>query len=409
MILVNSDIIVVGAGPAGSFSALQGAKLGGQVTVYEENGKVGTPSHGTGHISLAGIKRFDLRLPKSVFENMIRSAIFYSPSGYRFSVRFASPVTCVVNRELFDQHLCNMALKAGAQILNNSYVKSLLIKKSAVKGVIVKRRKKIKKLASKVVIDAEGVSSTLLKRAGLPSLNRSSIVNGVHAEVDRIDDTDNDTVEVFLSRNFASGFFAWIVPRCDGTAKVGLGTERGNPYDCLQHFVYHNPIVRKRFKHSHLTRIIYHPISLGGPIFKTFYDGLLIVGDAASHVKPTTGGGIIMGLTSAKFAGETAAQAVLHKDSSANFLSEYERQWKKKMGFDMMVMKRLRLMLNGFSNKQFDQLITLCARLKLDETLKEVRDVDFQGTSLIHVAKSPRMLVTALYFFIFGLRSMLSN
>ncbi len=63
-------------------------------------------------------------------------------------------------------------------------------------------------------------------------------------------------------------------------------------------------------------------------------------------------------------------------------------------------MERLRLMLNSLSDKQFDQLITLCTRLGLNEALKDVKDVDFQGTSLIRTAKSPRILATALYFLI---------
>jgi digeranylgeranylglycerophospholipid reductase len=398
VILVSADVIVAGAGPAGSFSALQAAKLGAQVIICEEHDKVGVPTHCTGHISLAGIKRFNLCLPKNVFENNIKSTTFHSPSGYRFSVRFSSSVTCVVNRELFDQHLSNMALKAGVEILNNTYVKSFLIKRGAVRGIVVKGKKIPQKLVSKVVINAEGVSSNLLKRAGLPSLNRRMVVSGVQAEVDRIDNIDNDTVEVFLSHRFAPGFFAWIVPRRDGTAKVGLGTEKGNPRDCLRHFIRHNPIARQRLKRSHVTSLVHHPILLGGPISRTFHDGLLIVGDAASHVKPTTGGGIIMGLTCAKIAGKVAAYAARYRDSSANFLSEYGRRWKKEIGFDMIAMKRLRLMLNGFSDKQLDQFIALCTRLRLDESLKNMRDIDFQGTSLVHMAKNPRILATALYF-----------
>jgi len=400
VILVSSDVIVVGAGPTGSFSAFEAAKLGVRVVICEEHNKVGVPSHCTGHISLAGIRRFDLHLPKNVFENEIKSAIFYSPSGYDFSVRFASPVTCVINRKLFDQYLFHMALKAGAEFLKSTYVDSLLMEKGSVKGVVVKRKKRTERLVSKVVIDAEGVTSNLLKRAGLPSLNRRMVVNGVQAEVDKINNIDNGTVEVFLSSRFAPGFFAWIAPRRDGTAKVGLGTEKGNPHDCLRHFIRHNSIARQRLKRSHVTNLVYHPISLGGPIPKTFHDGLLIVGDAASHVKSTTGGGVIMGLTCAKIAGKAAAYAVKYKDSSANFLSEYERRWKKKIGFDMMVMKRLRIMLSGLSDKQLDQFVALCTRLRLDENLKEVTDVDFQGTSLIRIAKSPRIIATALYFLV---------
>lgn len=409
MTQVNSDVIVVGAGPTGSFSALQAAKLGAQVTICEEHREVGVPSHCTGHISLSGIRRLNLHLPAKLFENEIKSATVYSPSGYRFRVRFAAPITCVVNRALFDQHLANMAGKAGATILSNTHVNSLLVENDCVKGVVVKGRRRVEKLTSKVVIDAEGVSSTLLKRAGLHSPDRRMMVNGVQAEVDRVDGIDDDGVEVLLGRSFAPGFFAWIVPRRDGTAKVGLGTAEGNPRDCLRRFVHHSPIVSQRLKRSRIESVVYHPIPLGGPVPRSFHNGLLVVGDAASHVKPTTGGGVVMGLTCAKIAGKAAAYAVRHKNSSAYFLSEYERHWKEKIGFDMMAMKRLRLMLNGFSDRQFDQLIALCDRLGLNESLKDVGDVDFQGTSLIRIAKSPRVLTAGLYFLKLGLHSLIMS
>jgi len=398
VIFVSTDIVVVGGGPTGSFSALQAAKLGAHVTICEEHNKVGVPSHCTGHISLAGIRRFPVNLPKKIFENEIKSTIFYSPSGYRFSVRFSSPITCVVNRKLFDQYLSNIASKVGVKIFSDTHVGSLLFERGFVRGVVVRRKKKAEKLLSKIVIDAEGVSSNILKRANLPSLDRCMVVNGVQAEVDKIDGVENDMVEVFLSRRFAMGFFAWIVPRRDGSAKVGLATATGNPRDCLYYFSRRSPIAHQRFKRSHFTSLVYHPIPLGGPIPKTFHDGLLVVGDAASQVKPTTGGGIIMGLTCAEIAGKVAAHAVRYNDASANFLSEYESQWKKKIGFDMMVMKRLRHLLNGLSDRKLDRLIALCKRLRVDEDLEKVRDVDFQGASLIRTARSPRFLATALYF-----------
>lgn len=395
---MNTDITVVGAGPTGSFSAFQAAKMGAKVTICEEHGKVGVPSHCTGHISLGGLKRFGLGLPKNIFENQIRSAIFYSPSGYQFSVRFASPVTCVITRELFDRYLLEMALKAGANISYNTRVDFLVVEKGSVKGALVKRKGKTEKLVSSVVIDAEGVPCSLLKRAGLPSPYRRMVVNAVQADVDKVHGMESDAVEVFLSNNFASGLFAWIVPRRDGTAKVGLGTARGNAHDCLRRFVRHNPVARQRFEQSNMTSVVYHPISLGGPTSRTFFDGLLVVGDAASHVKPTTGGGIIMGLTCAKIAGEVATNAVRYGNPSASFLSEYERRWRRRIGFNMMAMKRLRLMLNNLSDSQIDRLVSLCSRWRLDEDLTRVRDVDFQGTSLIQIAKSPKVLATALYF-----------
>jgi len=224
------------------------------------------------------------------------------------------------------------------------------------------------------------------------------VVNGVQAETDRADGIEDDTVEIFLGSAYAPGFFAWIVPKSDGTAKVGLGTARGNPRDYLRHFVRHHPVASQRLRQSQTTSLVYHPIPLGGPVSRTFYNGLLVVGDAASHVKPTTGGGIVMGLTCASIAGQAAAYAVCNKDSSTFFLSEYERRWKREVSFDMMVMKRLRLMLNSFTDKQLDRLVALCSRLRLDESFNSFRDIDFQGTSLVRMIRSPRFLATALYF-----------
>ncbi len=397
VILLNNDVIVVGAGPTGSFSALQAAKLGVQVTVCEEHSEIGLPSHCTGHISLTGLKRLNLNLPESVFENTISSVIFHSPSGYEFSVDYDFPVTCVVNRMLFDQYLSGRASEAGVKFLKNTSVDSFLVEKGSIKGVSVTREKKVQKLRSKVVINAEGVTSNLLKRAGLSSPNRQMIVNGIQAEVDSINGISEGTVEVFLNQNFASGLYAWIVPRRDSTAKVGLATAQGNVRDCLSKFIRHDPIAKEKLKHSSIMNITYHPITLGGPISPTFSDGLLIVGDAASQVKSTTGGGIITGLLCAEIAGKTAAQAVHSEVFSSSALSRYESQWRKRIGFDMMVMKYLRIMLNSFSNKQLDKIIAFCSRSELDYVLKEIKDVDLQGTSLRYVAKNPRFLAIALY------------
>lgn len=403
MSLPSTDVVVVGGGPAGSFAALQVAKLGLRVTICEEHERVGVPSHCTGHMSLAGLNRLNLGLPRKVFENQIQSAVFYSPSGYSFSIRFASPVTCVINRALVDEYLASLASDAGAELLFNAYAQSLLIRRNSFVGVVVRHRQQTAEVQSKVVIDAEGASPRLLRHAGLPSPQRSMTINAMQARADKISGGIDDAVEVFLSNTCAPGFFAWIVPKQDGTAKVGLGTARGNPRDCFRQFIKHNPIAYQRLRKSRITDFTYHPIPLGGPIRKTVHDGLLVVGDAAAHVKPTTGGGVIMGLTCAKIAGSVAALAVQHNDTSARFLSQYERQWKREIWFDMRMMKRLRYALNHLSDRQLDQLIGLCSRLDVGKSLTTVHDVDFQGTSLLYMDKSPRMLATALYLLLASL------
>jgi digeranylgeranylglycerophospholipid reductase len=397
--IVDSDLLIIGGGPAGSSSAFQAAKNKTSTIILEEHKEIGVPCHCTGHISETGLRSLKLDLPQNVFENKIKAATFYSPSGRRFTVNFPHPVTCVVDRRVFDQHLLKKALDAGAQHMNGSCVYSLLIDKGYVKGVKVRQNNRIKEFKSKIVIDAEGVFSSVIRRAGIPALNPRLLVQGVQAEANNLKEVQDDTVEIYLGHSFAPGFFAWIVPKRDGTAKVGLAAEKGkNPRECFHHFTHHHPIASEKFKRSTIKNPIYHPIPLGGPIPRTYYNGLLITGDAASQVKPTTGGGLVMGITCAKLAGEVAAEAIQSQDYSERFLSIYESRWREKIGFDIQAMKFLRILINMLPDKRLDRLIATCTQVKLDETLKEVKDIDFQGTSLIRLARNPRALATALYF-----------
>jgi len=390
----KTDIAVVGGGPCGSFSALTAAKLGADVVVFEEHKEIGVPSHCAGHISLSGLKQLGVSLPQKIFENEIKGAIFYSPSGREFRVRFASPVTCVLNRALFDKHLTELAEKAGVKYHLGARVDSLVWENGFVRGVSVKGDN----IQSNVVIDSEGCSSVLLKKSGLATLDKCMVVNGVEGEIDRISNVDQDTVEVYVGKKYAPGLFAWIIPRRDGSAKMGLATKTGNPRKYLEYFVNHNPKAIEKLKQSKFVNVSYHPITLGGPLAKTYYNGLLIVGDSASQVKPTTGGGIVMGLNCAKIAGETAYQAMKHENYSEDFLSLYQQKWHKAIGFDMTVMRLVRLMLNRLSDDELDRLISLCSELHMDETLQKVKDIDFQGKALLPAFKSPNIWTVALYF-----------
>lgn len=402
---VEADIVVVGGGPCGSFSALTATKLGADVVVCEEHGEIGVPAHCSGHVSLRGLERLGLRLPKEIIENEVKGAVFYSPFGKEFRVKCTSPVSLVVNREAFDKHLSDLAMKAGVQYLLKSRVESFLLDSGFITGVKVRRRGVKETLGSHVVIDAEGCSSVLLKRTGLVPVDRSMVVNAVQAEVDLVCEVSVDTVEVYLGRRFAPGFFAWIIPKRDSSAKVGLATSRGNPLAYLRRFMRDHPIASKKLSKSKITRLTFHPIPLGGPIPKTYSNGLLIVGDAASHVKPTTGGGIIFGLLCSKVAGEVAYQAVKYQNYSENFLLRCQSLWKEAIGFDMMVMRQARKLLNRLTDKKIDKIIKICVKLGVDKILEGVKDLDFQGSLLTRLILHPATSIAGLYFLLSSLTS----
>ena len=393
------DILVVGGGPCGSYSAYTAAKLGAKVQVCEEHEEIGTPKHCAGHLNISSLRRLGVNIPHNAIENEIRGAVFTSPSGKQFKLRCNAPVTYVVNRELFDKHLAELATKAGVQYRFKSKVQSLLSDSGSIKGVIIKGEgKKIETLKANIVVDAEGCSSKLLMNTGLYGLKGFMMVKGVQAEVDFVENVEEDMVEVYLGNNIAPGFFAWIIPRKDGSAKIGLATQSGDPRKYLRRLMEIHPIASKKLKKSRTLYTSFHPIPLNGVIPKTFSDGFLVVGDAASQVKPTTGGCVIFGLSCAKIAGQVAYEALKMKDFSEAILSRYESRCKQLIGFDLTAMLKIRRMLNSLSDSRLDRMINLCKKLSVDSVLEKVGDLDFQGRSLISMIKYPATMAVISYF-----------
>jgi digeranylgeranylglycerophospholipid reductase len=395
----TADIIVVGGGPVGSFTALKLAKLGAKVTVFEEHEAIGSPSHCAGHLSIRSLRDLGLYpLPGEIVENTFSQANFYSPAGSKFSVHLAKPVTCSVNRAAFDKHIADKAEAVGACYCLNSRVQSPLMENDAVKGVTVKQEDKTERFTAKIVVDAEGISSRILRQTGLAGLNGERLVYGVEAEVDNVKDVNPDAVEVFLGKTFAPGFYAWLMPRLDGTAKVGLATKTGTPKEFLQRLMLKHPVASKQLNKAKITRMAFHPITLGGPISKSYKNGFLAVGDVASQVKPTTGGGVVFGLTCARIAAEVADEAVRRNDVSSNFLQMYQKRCAETVGFDFSVMLRIRRFLDSLSDGKLDEVLRFCARIGLDKTLENVEEIDFQGQLFLKILTKPAMFAALAYF-----------
>jgi digeranylgeranylglycerophospholipid reductase len=393
------DAIVVGGGPVGSFAALNLAKLGAKVTVFEEHEAIGIPSHCAGHLSIRSLRNLGVYpLPGKIVENTFSQANFYSPTGFKFSVHLAKPVTCSVNRAAFDKHIAYKAEAAGARYCLNSRVQSLLMEEGLVKGVNVKHGDEEESVPAKIVVDAEGIASRLLRQTGLARLNGERLVHAVEAEVENVKDVKLDAVEVFLGKKYAAGFYAWLMPRLDGTAKVGLATNKGNPKEFLQRLMLKHPVASKQLSNAKITRMAFHPITLGGPISKAYSNGFLAVGDAASQVKPTTGGGVVFGLTCARIAAEVADEAVRRNDVSSSFLALYQKRCTDALSFDFGVMLRVRRFLDSLSDEKVDEVLRFCVRIGLDKTLGNVDEIDFQGQLLLKVLTKPAMFAALAYF-----------
>jgi digeranylgeranylglycerophospholipid reductase len=394
------EAVIIGGGPVGSYAALNLAKLGVKVTVFEEHSEIGLPSHCAGHLSIRSLRSMGLYpLPNGIVENTFDTANFYSPTGTKFSLHLSQPVTTTLNRALFDQYLAKRGKAAGAQFILNARVQSLIKADGFVKGIKVQRNgQKEEEVHSKITLDAEGISSRLLRKADLNALKPKGLIYAVEAEIENVKDTELNAVEVYFGKSYAPGFYGWLIPKLDGTAKVGLATNYGNPNEFLRRLMSKHPVASKQLGGAKITKISYHAITLSGPIEKTYANGFLAVGDCASQVKPTTGGGVIFGLTCAKIAAQSAQEALEKDDVSSDFLQIYQKRCANLLHFDFSVMLRLRRFLDSLSDQKVDEMLRFCGKLGVDKALSDVDEIDFQGKLMLQVLGKPAMLAAMAYF-----------
>lgn len=395
------DVIVVGGGPVGSFAALILSKLGKKVTVFEEHKQIGSPDHCAGHLSITSLRGLGLYpLPRNIVENEFSQANFYSYDGFSFPVKLSKPVTCAVNRELFDKYIFAKAKDSGACFYLNSRVQSLVMEAGFVRGVKVRCDGSEKIFRSKIVFDAEGISSRLLKQTTLIPLNPKKLVYAVNAEVENVENLRSAGVHVYFGKAYAPGFYAWLIPRTDGTAKVGLATNSGNPNNFLHRLMIDHPIASQYLSQARVKNKQFHSIPLGGPIPKLYINGFMALGDVASQVKPTTGGGVVFGLRSSIIAAHVASLAINNGKLSENFLKLYQNRYMKTFGFDFRVMLRIRTYLNSLPDKKFSKILRFCKKIGLNKSLRSIDEIDLQGRTLFKTIIKPTVSVALFYLLI---------
>jgi len=391
------DVAVVGCGVAGATAALTLAQRGVSVAVFEEHAHVGIPSHCSGHVGILAFKRFSPQISHSIVENEILGATLQAPNGKTLTLHRPQPVTWVLNRTGFDQHLASLAQKAGAQVQLNARVIGCRRGNGGRISLEVNDGSE-RQISCKVLIDASGCGASVSRYAGLTKLGGGILVNSAQFSVDDPSDVDEDFVEVYFGQKFAPGFFGWIIPRRDGTAKVGIAAgARANVRQCFDQFTHKHPTVSTKLRHAKPTSApMFHPIPVGGALNRTYADNVMTVGDAASQVKPTTGGGIVFGLCCGRIAGDTAADAVREGDFSANRLRGYEDSWRSLIGFDLRAMSYLRRLLYRLPDRNLNHIFGIANELGVDEILNRTPDIDFQGRTLLALARDPRLFITLL-------------
>ena len=405
----SADIAIVGCGVSGASAAIAAAQRGLSVSIFEEHEQVGEPSHCSGHVGILAFKQFAPDMPTRIIENEIKGAVLHPPNGRPLTLYRPKPVTWVLNRAEFDKHLASLAIESGASLRLGSRVESF---ERSGGGVRLKAGgQNAGDFSCKMLIDASGCRASISKYVGLAKPGRGMLVNSAQFNVENLTDVDEDFVEVYFGQGFAPGFFGWIIPRRDGSAKVGIAAGgRANVRECFERFIHRHRVVSVKLKHAKPTTApMYHPIPVGGAGSRTYADNILAVGDAASQVKPTTGGGIVFGLACGRIAGETSAGAVEEGDVSASNLRTYENAWRRLIGLDLTAMSWLRRLLYRLPDQQLNRIFRISAELRADDVLNRTADIDFQGRTLLSLARDPRLFITLVSASVLSVPSLLGT
>ncbi|EKF84726.1 NAD(P)/FAD-dependent oxidoreductase [Methanobacterium formicicum] len=379
--MMETDILVIGAGPAGSTAAKHAVIGGAQVIVIDKKSEIGSPKRCAEGVSKDGLKKLGIEPSPRWVTKEATGVRMVSPNGTAVNLtdeKVKLPEAgYILERKVFDKFMAMDAGRAGAKIMVKTLATGLRREEDQV-VVTVEHMGEELEIKAKIVIAADGPESRVGRWAGLKTaLKPKNMESCAQFEMAGVQMAEPDCIE-FHFGSVAPGGYAWIFPKGDDIANVGLGvlttiTDK-TAYQHLLEFVESNPATQNA-----------QPVELnvggdpvGGLLKKMVADNVLVTGDAASMVNPLTGGGIISGMLGGRIAGQVAAQAVSDGDYSHKNLKVYEKLCEDELGESFKKYLKAKEYLLSLSDEE------------LDEIANVFKDSDFET---INTAEMVRKLV----------------
>ncbi len=360
------DVIVVGAGPAGSVAARKSADAGLKTLLLEKRKKIGTPVRCAEAIGVDTSKPYIDPNPKWICAEISRFAIWNS-KGDSALLPPAEP-TLVVNREIFDLELANLAGNAGAEVRTNCPATNVSVENGQVGGVEVEFNQHHETIHARLVVAADGTESQVARWAGMKTVPPlADYFVGIEYRLQvSAEEFDPAVCEYHLDHSLAPDGYLWVFPKGKDRVNTGLvvsGTEAGK---CIL-IENLNRFIERRFSRSRILETIAGGIPVTGALTSMVSNGLMLVGDAAHQADPMTAGGICLGMVGADLAMRIGIPAILDGDVSKKRLGAYDLAWKRKFGKMHAALYQLRKIFAGMEQNRMDALVAKAARLPLSQ------------------------------------------
>jgi digeranylgeranylglycerophospholipid reductase len=320
------DVIVVGAGPAG-VSAAKAAALGDAKTLLLEKCPTIMANKPCGEAtSQTTFKTAGVEPKPSIVLNRAYARV-YAPNMKFVEIK---DIGFLINKSLFIQEIAAQAAEAGADIHVREEVVSVWRD-----GDVMRVKTNRDEYSAKVVIGADGYNSAVARSLGIPTIQYVMVNCKLEC---------TDVVRFFLGNDIAPGGYAWIFPKSEKIAEVGIGVRGAPAKFYLDKFV---KMFEKELGNAKIIDYRGAPVPVGGMIKECILDGAMLIGDAAGMVIPLTGAGIHSSVAAGLAAGEVAAKACHEGDTSKKRLSEfYEKYepWITRINKSLKVMRALEKM-----------------------------------------------------------------
>ncbi|MHC2994204.1 MAG: NAD(P)/FAD-dependent oxidoreductase [Candidatus Atribacteria bacterium] len=332
------EIVIVGAGPVGCYTAQLLKKSGIKARIIEEHNEVGKPVKCAGIVGKEVFENTLLTIPKSSIINQINGALFFYGDD-NFQIK-RERVAYVIDRERFDKDLSK-----GLEV---EYGRRLLEIEKKGKGYRLKTSSG--EIYADVVIGADGPKSRvrrfMMHDLGLGRGNENRIKDGIKYHNGwqyRIKLKEGlswgKIAQVYMGEGIP--FFIWVIPESEEIVRLGVISKNGS--NKLDHFMAVSNIKGEII--GKLAGII--PLGL---IKQTCGENIAVVGDAAGQVKPLTGGGIYYGLKSAEILAECIREGKL---------TEYDRRWKRRFGKEIKFGLRARKIYERLNKRELKNIFWL--------------------------------------------------
>ncbi len=364
--MTDYDVIVVGAGPSGSISAKTCAEKGLSVLLIEKRQEIGVPVRCAEGVSKKGLERFVKPDEKWIASEIERAEII-SPSSHRVVLsaeKAGNEVGYVLERKVFDRYLAMLASRAGSNVLTKTsavYIK----RENGIVRVGIRSMGEEEELTAKIVIGADGVESRVAKWVGIDTtLKLNEIESCVQYLMTNID-FDPSTTYFWIGKKYAPGGYIWLFPKGKDSANVGIGVmpalaERDAKW-------YLDRFLKENFPEGEIVEVVVGGVPVKGAIDTAVSDNVMLVGDAARHTDPITGGGIVNGMIAGYLAGLTAYEAVESGDFSERFLRRYDERWKAEFGESLVRNKKLQEKMLKLEDSVLDRLIESVKGIPIEE------------------------------------------